>query len=809
MTDQELEQRLRSWYLSGIPETETAPDDLRQVIATIPVTTRAPLPARHRRRGFTLLAVAAVLIVGGVLAAGSGMINPKPVVTPVPNVAVVVPSGSPALGTPAPTPNIQPGDSIAFLRLVDKGRTCFSGNVPCKSSRVFVVGTGGHGAHELIADGSTNQAQPVWSPDGTRLLYWDDRALYLTDENGRAPLPVDTGCAAPCDLDPQVAFSRDGASLAFAQNSMDENGYLSLSTVTTMDLATGHVVALRSTESDGTARPAWSPDRTRIVYVRYGEKDNGGPNPPRLTALWLVDADGEGLHQLTPTTLAAEGPGWSPDGSRILFESVDGEQQDVYTIRPDGTDVRRLTTDGDSASATWTPDGRILFVRGVAGAGGDAAAGWWTMDADGSHAASLVTADTIGVPVTEIGSTHPTWQPIGGAALVPPPWRPVTGVAVGPPAPTPVPTPTPSLAPGFAWTGTMSTDAGGPLAESATKLANGRVLFAGGCSTAAELYDRSTGTFTPTGDMTAVRAGSAATLLLDGRVLFTGGYNCGPAGQDGVWASAELYDPSTGTFSPTGSMGTPREFQTATLLKDGRVLITGGYTAAPPSAGSAVTLASYRLVESAASVLKTAEVYDPATGRFTPTGPMSSIRDQHTATLLQDGRVLVIGGGGEGYASQKTADLYDPATGKFRRTGSMKTGRWLQTATLLQDGRVLVTGGRSPQDSVYKSAEMYDPGTGTFASAGTMHEGRQQQTATLLPDGRVFIAGGYWSDGQKWRVLSSTEMFDPATAKFTSIGSMGAERSSHTATLLDDGRVLIAGGNDSGAGVGPAVLYQP
>src|SRR6185295_4384846 len=309
--------------------------------------------------------------------------------------------------------------------------------------------------------------------------------------------------------------------------------------------------------------------------------------------------------------------------------------------------------------------------------------------------------------------------------------------------------------------------------------------------------------------MTAVRAGSAAALLLDGRVLFTGGYNCAPAGQDGIWASAELYDPATGTFSPTGSMGTPREFQTATRLADGRVLIAGGYTAASPSAGTGITLASYRLVESAASVLKTAELYDPATGRFTPTGSMSSIRDQHTATLLQDGRVLVIGGGGEGYASQKTADLYDPATGRFSRTGSMKTGRWLQTATLLQDGRVLVTGGRSPQDSVYRSAELYDPASGTFRSAGTMHDGRQQQTATLLPDGRVFIAGGYWSDGQKWRVLSSTETFDPATGGFSPVGSMGAARSRHTGTLLNDGRILIAGGDDRGDAVPTAVLYQP
>ncbi len=192
---------------------------------------------------------------------------------------------------------------------------------------------------------------------------------------------------------------------------------------------------------------------------------------------------------------------------------------------------------------------------------------------------------------------------------------------------------------------------------------------------------------------------------------------------------------------------------------------------------------------------------------------MTAIRDHHTATLLQDGRVLVVGGGGEGYASQSLADLYDPATGKFTRTGSMKTGRWLHTATLLHDGRVLVIGGRSPKDSVYTSAEIYEPATGRFRSAGSLSEGRQQQTATLLPDGRVFIAGGYWSDGQKYRVLSSTEMFDPATGKFSPVGSMGAPRDGHTATLLNNGRVLLASGDDigdsGGVGVASAVLYQP
>ena len=115
-----------------------------------------------------------------------------------------------------------------------------------------------------------------------------------------------------------------------------------------------------------------------------------------------------------------------------------------------------------------------------------------------------------------------------------------------------------------------------PLGETATLLADGRVLFAGGCGTAAEVYDPATGTFSPTGSLAQVRASATATRLHDGRVLFAGGYNCAAAGQDGMWASAELYDPTTGTFSPTGSMAAPRSQHTATLLADGRVLIAGG-----------------------------------------------------------------------------------------------------------------------------------------------------------------------------------------------------------------------------------------
>ena len=266
-------------------------------------------------------------------------------------------------------------------------------------------------------------------------------------------------------------------------------------------------------------------------------------------------------------------------------------------------------------------------------------------------------------------------------------------------------------------------------------------------------------------------------------------------------------------------MGTPRFNHTATLLDDGRVLIAGGITgpAAPGSTSVvSVVLASYQdaqLAATSADVLATAELYDPATGTFRPTGSMTDFRDRHTATLLQDGRVLVVGGGGEGYASRTSAELYDPATGTFSPTASMSKGRWLHTATLLQDGRVLITGGKAPNDKTYASAELYDPTSATFSLTASMDIGRQQHSATLLQDGRVLVAGGYEYDGLRWQVLSSSEMYDPGSETFTSIGSIGQTRMDHTATLLNDGRVLIAGGEDighsGGLGLNSAVLYQP
>ena len=318
--------------------------------------------------------------------------------------------------------------------------------------------------------------------------------------------------------------------------------------------------------------------------------------------------------------------------------------------------------------------------------------------------------------------------------------------------------------------------------HTATLLPDGRVLIAGGwngsedsaASASAELFDPATGSFGPTAPMTTARSGHTATLLPDGRVLIAGG-NDGST----VLALAVLYDPATGTFSPTGSMSSARADHTATLLADGRVLIAGG------GDGSK------------------AEIYDPETGTFRPTGSMTTTRDSLTATLLPDGRVLIAGGQDRPNATGSSvtlalAELYDPATGTFSPTGPMTTTRAHPTATLLADGRVLIAGGFDGSKDA-ASAELFDPKTGTFGPTGsavgpTGSMARSDHTATLLPDGRVLITGGVRAGPSPPAV--SAVLYDPATGTFSPTGSMSSARADHTATLLADGSVLIAGGQD-------------
>jgi uncharacterized protein (TIGR03437 family) len=326
---------------------------------------------------------------------------------------------------------------------------------------------------------------------------------------------------------------------------------------------------------------------------------------------------------------------------------------------------------------------------------------------------------------------------------------------------------------------------------------------------------QSPGKFVATGEMTTPRGFHAATLLKDGRILITGGYHEDALGKSAVLASAELYDPSTGTFTPTGDMTTPRQWHSATLLIDGRVLIAGGNSPTNSPTGS--------------SPVSSSELYDPATGIFTQSGDMIGPHSLHSANLLGNGKVLITG--------DPTAELYDPAKGVFSLAGSanndgststvlLKDGRILipgmdgvslydiaddslrlvarlpgryygQTTTVLANGKVLIAGGISDsEDGTLNEASLYDPHGGTLRSTGLMLFSRDIHTATLLADGHVLIVGGYDGDAYDTGVpvLTDGEDYDPSTGSFTSAGSLVHLREGHTATLLSDGRVLIAGG---------------
>jgi Kelch motif protein len=273
-------------------------------------------------------------------------------------------------------------------------------------------------------------------------------------------------------------------------------------------------------------------------------------------------------------------------------------------------------------------------------------------------------------------------------------------------------------------------------------------------------FPRSSGVWIATGTMGTPRYGHTAVRLLDGRVLVVGGGN-----GDETDLTAELYDPNSGTWSATGSMVRPHaDGFPATLLRDGRVLV-----------GNA----------------DDAEVYDPVSGTWTVTGRMLGGYG-HSATLLADGKVLVVHNGDR-------AELYDPATGTWTATGKMTTWGDYRGAVLLRDGRALVTGGTA------KSAELYDPATGSWAASANMKTWRNPIALSLLPDGKVLVTGG---DGSEW---TPPDLYDPVTGTWTPTGDFarpGAHYGSET--LLSDGMVLVAGmGIDSPVAVNlDAELYD-
>lgn len=300
-------------------------------------------------------------------------------------------------------------------------------------------------------------------------------------------------------------------------------------------------------------------------------------------------------------------------------------------------------------------------------------------------------------------------------------------------------------------------------AHTATALPDGCVLVVGGFGeggkvAGAELYDPAANAFIPVGSMATPRYSHTATLLADGRVLIAGGYNA----QGDYLSSAELYDPITNSFTPVASLNSARADQVAVSLEDGQVLFIGG-------------------VGPGWTFLASAELYDPTTDTFARVGSMAVPRESHTAVRLNDSRVLVAGGHQgrrdaiELYAS---AELYDPVTESFTPTGDMSVRRHKHDAVLLPDGHVLITGGADERDSggVYQSTELYDAATHRFTSAGMMRLARYKHrgTSAVLPDGRVLLAGG----------ATQAEVYDPRTGIFNLVSGNARMAGQFSASAL-------------------------
>ena len=342
--------------------------------------------------------------------------------------------------------------------------------------------------------------------------------------------------------------------------------------------------------------------------------------------------------------------------------------------------------------------------------------------------------------------------------------------------------------------GSGSWTATGPLTSprgnhTATLLKDGRVLVAGGQAdrhgaplASAELYDPTTRSWGPAGVMTTARYAHTATLLPNGMVLVAGGLSA----SNDYLKSAELFDPRTGTWRSTAPMHSSHAAHTATLLNNGKVLVAGGS-------------------------LGPAELYDPKRGTWTVTGALPRILDTATATLLDDGDVVLTGGAGYDPDRQlASTELYDPRTGSWSEGKDLNAKRVFHAATLLIDGKVLITGGFDPDVGSLRSAELSDPSDGSWISLDPMHDARLGHTATLLPNGLVLVAGGQLGPGKP--SLATAELYDSSKYPGPSwivAASMTTPRDGHTATLLQDGGVLVAGGLGTATSDGTAETYHP
>lgn len=289
---------------------------------------------------------------------------------------------------------------------------------------------------------------------------------------------------------------------------------------------------------------------------------------------------------------------------------------------------------------------------------------------------------------------------------------------------------------------------------------------------------QTSGTWTNTGSLSSPRAAHTATLLPSGQVLVAGGENA-----SGILTSAELYNPSTRQWAITGSMTAPRIGHQATLLQNGEVLVSGG--------------------DNSTGALATAELYNVSTGHWTPTGSMTIPRTSHGGTLLNNGKVLVAGGNNSVGSPGNTTELYDPTSGTWKATGSMQNFH-LFTLTLLQDGRALAV---DDSGTVNQTGEIYNPSTGQWTVTGEMYYGHSGGGVALLQSGNVLAYGYHLA-------CYAGQFFNPSTNTWSRTnGQCGTGISFGPLALLGTGKVLLGGGfiiySGKSSSTAHADLYDP
>ncbi|MDQ4048103.1 MAG: hypothetical protein M3131_01780, partial [Actinomycetota bacterium] len=316
--------------------------------------------------------------------------------------------------------------------------------------------------------------------------------------------------------------------------------------------------------------------------------------------------------------------------------------------------------------------------------------------------------------------------------------------------------------------------------HSANLVSGTRVLVAGGLrasgpTATSEIFDSQTRRWSRAARLSTARIAHAGATLFGGKVLVAGGGTLSATSRAGYVSSAELYDPASDSWAPAGEMAVPRANHTATLLADGRILVAGG-------------------LNSFGRGIAGAEIYDPSRNSWSAAGSMQEARYHHTATLLPDGKVLVTGGhqltGDGSTVALSSAELYDPASNSWARAPRMRVPRDNHTATSLVDGRVLVVGGGTRTAGFVAGAETYDSRTGRWSSAGRLDEPRAFHAATLLAGGDVLAVGGLSDCG----ALSSAQLFSASSGRWTRARSLRTPRGQLSATAFGDGQVIATGG---------------